>query len=117
MSINFIAGYFQGPAPVNGEVTAEAANAETENMETEVSSENQDPSPTSEATKMDTNESETQEGEKAAAPAAQPAQPKQTVKAVELQIDSKTSSFSQQLLHELTEREVSLSKNEFGWKI
>ena len=63
---------------------------------------------------MDTNESETQEGEKAAAPAAQPAQPKQTVKAVELQIDSKTSSFSQQLLHELTEREVSLSKNKFG---
>lgn len=76
-------------------------------METEVSSENQDPSPT-EATKMETNEGETQEGDKAAAPAAtQPAQPKQTVKAVELQVESKTSSFSQQQLQELTEREVS----------
>lgn len=75
-------------------------------METEVSSEIQDPSPT-EGTKMETNESETQEGDKAAAPAAQPTQPKQVVKAVELHVESKTSSFTQQQLQELTEREVS----------
>lgn len=74
-------------------------------METEASTENQDTSPT-DASKMETNENETQDGEKAAAP-SQPSQPKQMLKAVELQVESKTSSFSQQQLQELTEREVS----------
>lgn len=74
-------------------------------METEPSTENQDASPT-DANKMETNEGETQEGDKAASAPSQPSQPKQILKAVELQVESKTSSFSQQQLQELTEREV-----------
>lgn len=77
-------------------------------METEQSTENQDASPT-DATKMETNEGETQEGDKAAAAPSQPSQPKQILKAVELQVESKTSSFSQHQLQELTEREVRLA--------
>lgn len=72
-------------------------------METETSPENQEPA--ADVTKMDTNEGETQEGEKAAA--AQPAQTKQIVKAIDLQFESKTSSFTQKKIQELTEREVS----------
>ncbi|EFX67876.1 hypothetical protein DAPPUDRAFT_229110 [Daphnia pulex] len=92
----------QGTSQTNSEVTAEAANTETESMETETSPENQEPA--ADVTKMDTNEGETQEGEKAAA--AQPAQTKQIVKAIDLQFESKTSSFTQQKIQELTEREA-----------
>ena len=74
-------------------------------METEASTENQDASPT-EGTKMDTNESETPEGDGKSANAAQSNQPKQILKAVELQIESKTTSFAQNQLQELVEREV-----------
>jgi hypothetical protein len=75
-------------------------------METETTPENQEP--TADVTKMDTNEGETPEGDKAAAAATQPSQPKQIVKAVDLQVESKTSSFTQPKIQELTEREVSL---------
>jgi tRNA A37 N6-isopentenylltransferase MiaA len=74
-------------------------------METETSPENQEPA--ADITKMDTNEGEAQEGDKAAAATTQPSQPKQIVKAVDLQVESKTSSFTQQKIQELTEREVS----------
>ena len=104
----------QGASQTNSEVTAEAANTETESMETETSPENQEPA--ADVTKMDTNEAETQEGEKAAA--TQPSQPKQIVKAVDLQVESKTSSFTQQKIQELTEREVScFIIIIFRWKI
>lgn len=73
-------------------------------MDTETTTENQDPS--ADATKMETNENEAQEGDKTTASPAQTAQPKQVVKAVDLQVDSKTNSFSQHQLQELTEREV-----------
>lgn len=55
---------------------------------------------------MDTNESETPEGDGKSANAAQSNQPKQILKAVELQIESKTTSFAQNQLQELVEREV-----------
>ena len=74
-------------------------------METETSPENQEPA--ADVTKMDTNEGEAQEGDKTAAATTQPSQPKQIVKAVDLQVESKTSSFTQQKIQELTEREVS----------
>lgn len=95
----------QGSSQSTGEVTSETANVEAENMETETSTENQEPS--SDASKMDTNEGETQDGDKTAAATAQSNQPKQTVKAVDLNVESKTTSFTQQQILELTEREVS----------
>lgn len=97
--------FLQGSSQSTSEVTSETANAETESMETETSTENQESS--SDTTKMDTTEGESQEGDKTAAAATQSNHPKQIVKAVDLHVDSKTSSFTQQQIQELTEREVS----------
>ena len=75
-------------------------------METESTNENDASTPT-DATKMETNETEGEnkpaEGE--TKPAAAP-QPKAVVKSVDLQCDNKTSGINQQLLLDLTEREV-----------
>lgn len=94
----------QGSSQSTSEVTSETANAENESMETETSTENQESS--SDTTKMDTTEGDSQEGDKTAAAATQSNHPKQIVKAVDLHVDSKTSSFTQQQIQELTEREA-----------
>ena len=74
-------------------------------METEANNEGETAIPTENANKMETNENETPEGENKQ-PAAAP-QPKQILKSVDLQCDNKTSGINQQLLLDLTEREVS----------
>ena len=60
----------------------------------------------SDASKMETNDGEGQEAADKDKAAAGPA--KQILKAVPLQVDSKTTSMPQQLLHDLTEREVNI---------
>jgi len=85
----------------NGETATEAVQAESEGMETEQPADVQETA--SEPAKMETNgASEAQAGDKT----AQPSPPKQVVKAVELQVENKTSSISLQSLQDLTEREV-----------
>jgi len=85
----------------NGETATEAVQAEPEGMETEQPADVQETA--SEPAKMETNgASEAQAGDKT----AQPSPPKQVVKAVELQVENKTSSISLQSLQDLTEREV-----------
>jgi len=87
----------------NGEFVTEAVQAEPEGMETQQPTDVQETA--SELAKMETNgTSEAQAGDRTVP--AQPRSPKQVVKAVELQVENKTTSISLQSLQDLKQREV-----------
>jgi heat shock protein len=85
------------------EPQGDAVQADTEGMDTEGTTENQESTTPTEPAKMDTDNAEGQNGEK---PTPQPSPPKQVVKSVDLKVEGKTFSIPSQLLHDLTEREL-----------
>jgi len=79
-------------------------------METDQGADASESTATSEPTKMETNGADASDAAAAAGQngdkADKPSPPKQVVKSVDLQVESKTSSLSLQLLQDMTESEV-----------
>ena len=87
----------------------EPVQAEPEGMDTDAATEVTESAAAGESAKMDTNGSDASDAAAAAQngdKADKPSPPKQVVKSVELQVDSKTSSLPLQSLQDLTESEV-----------
>lgn len=93
----------------SGENMPEPVQAEPEGMDTDAATEVTESAAAGESAKMDTNGSDASDAAAAAQngdKADKPSPPKQVVKSVELQVDSKTSSLPLQSLQDLTESEV-----------
>ena len=92
----------------NGEASA---SVETEGMDTEPAGEDAAAAaPSADATKMETNEAEV--AAEGSAPAATAAAPKQVVKAVDLEVESRTASMDTKKLQRLNEREAELQSQD-----
>jgi len=94
----------------SGESAAEPEQPEPEGMETDQGADASESTATSEPTKMETNGADASDAAAAAGQngdkADKPSPPKQVVKSVDLQVESKTSSLSLQLLQDMTESEL-----------